>query len=137
MVRKAQVRKPYSRRWLWIPGSRLRRAPEWQLDRCVHQRARIAHGPAAGFDQRDEAFDHFVEQRRLLQIEDVTRFREEGKARGGQMLLQEQAGLDAIVVLVAAQDQCRRWYFPDRVRHGVDRGTTTLKAAHGIGRSPA
>src|ERR1700737_1362008 len=28
MRRKAQARNPYARSWLWIPGSRLRRAPE-------------------------------------------------------------------------------------------------------------
>ncbi len=35
------------------------------------QRPRIAHAPAAGLNQCDEAFDHFVEQRRLFQIEHV------------------------------------------------------------------
>ena len=28
MARRGQARNPYSRSWLWIPGSRLRRAPE-------------------------------------------------------------------------------------------------------------
>ena len=100
-----------------------------------HHRPRIAHRPAAGLDQRDEALDHLVEQRRLLQIEHVAGLREERQARRRQMLLQEQARLDAIVVLVAAQDQRRRRHFPDRLRHGVDRGTAALKAAHGVGRT--
>src|SRR5260221_10518980 len=30
-ARKAQARNPYSRSWLWIPGSRRRRAPELRL----------------------------------------------------------------------------------------------------------
>ena len=51
------------------------------------------------------------------------------------MLLQEQARPDAIVVLVAAQDQRRRRHVPDRIRHGVDRGAPALKAAHGVGRA--
>ena len=61
--------------------------------------------------------------------------REERQSRRRQMLLQEQARLDAIVVLVAAQDQRRRRHAPDRLRHGVDRGTAALKTAHGVGRA--
>ena len=98
-------------------------------------RPRIAHRPAPGFHQRDEPLDHFVEQRRLLEIEHVAGLREEREPRRRQMLLQEQARLDAIVVLVAADDQRRRRHFPDRLGHGVDRGTAALKAAHGVGRA--
>ena len=61
--------------------------------------------------------------------------RKEREPRRRQMLLQEQARLDAIVVLVAADDQRRRRHFPDRIRHGVDRGPAALKAAHGVGRA--
>ena len=66
-------------------------------------RPRIPHRPSSGLDQRDEPLHHLVEQRGLFQIEHVAGFREERQSRGGQMLFQEQAGLDAIVVLVAAQ----------------------------------
>ena len=101
--------------------------------RLGHHRPEIAHGPAAGFDEGDKAFDHVVEQRRLFQVEHVARFREERQSRGGQVFLQEQAGLDAIVVLVAADDQRRRRDFPDRLGQGVDRGPAALEAAHGVG----
>ena len=43
------------------------------------------------------------------------------------MLLQEQARLDASVVLVAADDQRRRRRLPDRFRQRVDRGPAALK----------
>ena len=62
--------------------------------------------------------------------------RKERQPRRRQMLLQEQAGLDAIVVLVAADDQGRRRHFPDRLGQGVDRRPAALKAAHGVGRAP-
>jgi hypothetical protein len=41
---------------------------KWLLAR---QRPRVAHAPAGGLHQRDEAFDHFVEQCRFFQIEHV------------------------------------------------------------------
>src|SRR5438309_1696422 len=68
----------------------------------------VARGPAAGFGQRDEAFDRFIEQRGLLEIEHVARFRKDRQSGRRQVFLQEHAGLDAIVVLVAADDQGRR-----------------------------
>ena len=101
----------------------------------VHQRPGIAHRPSPGLDQRHEPLDHVVEQRRLFEIEHVAGFREERQPRRRQMLLQKHAGLDAIVVLVAADDQRRRRHFPDRIRHGVDRGPAALKTAHGVGRT--
>src|SRR6516162_6353524 len=68
------------------------------------KRPRIAHTPAAGFHQRDEAFDRLVEECGLFEIEHVAGLRKEGEASGRQMLFQEQARLDAGVVLVAAND---------------------------------
>jgi hypothetical protein len=47
--------------------------------------------PAAGFDERDEALDHFVEQCGLFEIEHVVGFREEGQTGGGQMAFQRIA----------------------------------------------
>ena len=109
--------------------------PVTPLSGLLLERARVAHRPAPGFDQCDEALDHFVEQRRLLEIEHVAGLRKYCEAGCRQMLLQEQAGLDAIVVLVAADDQGRRRDFPDRLGHRVDRGPAALKTAHGIGRA--
>ena len=110
-----------------------RRTTRLKLNR--HHRPRIAHRPPARLHQRDEPLDHFVEQRGLLEIEHVARLRKERQPRRRQMLLQEHAGLDAIVVLVAADDQRRCRHFPDRLGHGVDRGTAALKTAHGVGRA--
>jgi hypothetical protein len=62
----------------------------------------IADAPAAGFNERDEGLDHFVEQCGLFEIGRVAGFREEGQPGGGQMVFQKQAGLDAGIVLVAA-----------------------------------
>jgi hypothetical protein len=37
-------------------------------------RTRVAHAPASGLGQRQEALKRFVEQRRFLKIEDVAGF---------------------------------------------------------------
>src|ERR1700761_9104692 len=50
-------------------------------------RPRIARTPAIGLDQRDEALDHFVKQRRLFQIENVARLGKQRQPRCGKMFL--------------------------------------------------
>src|SRR5215472_13355688 len=67
-------------------------------------RPRIARAPTARFRECDEALDHFVEQRGLLQIEHMAGLWEESQAGRGQVLLQKQARLDAGVVFIAADD---------------------------------
>jgi hypothetical protein len=101
-----------------------------------HHRPRVAHGPTAGLHQRNEAFDHFVEQCRLFQIEHVARLRKHRKSGGRQVFLQKQARFDARIVLVAADDKCRRRHFGDGVGHGVDRGSAALETAHRVGGTP-
>src|SRR5216684_7475452 len=66
----------------------------------------------------------------------MARFRKYRKTGCRKMLLQEQAGLDAIVVLVAADNQSRCRDFLNGVAQRVDRGPAALKAAHGVGRAP-
>ena len=90
--------------------------------RASQYRPRIARAPAVGLDQRDEALDHLIEQRRLFQIEHVARLGKEGQAGRREMLLQEQTRFDAGVVLVAADDPRRRPGLLDRFSWGVDRG---------------
>ena len=65
-------------------------------------RSRIAQIPAASFHQRDEALDHFVEQRRFFQIEPVAGLREKCQARGRKRLLQEQTRFNAGGVLAVS-----------------------------------
>src|ERR1700675_827996 len=99
----------------------------------TRHRSWISYRPASGLGQGDEAFDHFVEQRGLLEIEHMARFRKYRQTSRRKMFLQEQAGLDAIVVLVAADDQGWRRDFLNGVGQRVDRGPAALKAAHGVG----
>src|SRR5450432_4895453 len=94
----------------------------------THHRSWIPCRPASGLGQGDEAFDHFVEQRGLLEIEHMARLRKYCKTGCRKMLLQEQAGLDAIVVLVAADDQGWRRDFLNGVAQRVDRGGRALNA---------
>lgn len=94
------------------------------------QRSRIAYRPSSRFHQRDEPFHRFVEQGGLFEIEHVAGLRKHGEPRRRQMLLQEQACAHARIVLVAADDECRRRGASDRVRHRKDRGTAGLEAAH-------
>src|SRR5258708_34507224 len=86
----------------------------------------VPGGTAAGFGQRDEAFDHFIEQGGLLEIEHVARFRKDRQSGRRQVLLQEQARLDAIIVLVAADDQGGRRHFSDFLGERVDLGGRRL-----------
>jgi hypothetical protein len=62
-------------------------------------------------------------------------FGKKGQPRRGKMFLQKQAGLDARIVLVAADDQRGRRRLADRVSECVDRGPAALEAAHGVGRA--
>jgi len=65
---------------------------------------------ASGFGECNEALDHFIEQCGLLEIEHVPAFRKYRRP-AEEDASSEQAGLDAIVVLVAADDQGRRRIF--------------------------
>jgi hypothetical protein len=62
---------------------------------------RIAHAPAIGFHQRQEALHRFVEQRRLFQIEHMPRLGKEREPGRRKMFLQKKTRLDAGIVLVA------------------------------------
>src|SRR5713226_3577517 len=71
-------------------------------------RGRIARRPAIRFRQRQEALERFVEQRRLLEIEDVAGLRKHRQPGGRNVLFEEQARFDARVILVAHDNKNRR-----------------------------
>ena len=73
------------------------------LRRSRRHRTRVAYRPASRFDQRDEALDHFIEQRRLFEIKHVARLRKKRQDRCGKMSLQKETRLDTSVVLVASR----------------------------------
>ena len=81
--------------------------------------------------------DHGVEQIGLLQVHDVAGLRKHDQAGGGKRVFEEQARLDAALVLVADHDQRRGREFADAVFEIVERRPRALKAARGIGRSLA
>ncbi len=119
-----------SRTSIWATHLRMTMPSSQQSRR---HRARVTSRPSSGFDQRNEALDHFIEQCGLFEIEHMAGLRKKRQAGSGKVLLQEQAGLNTGVVLVAADDQGRRRHLPDRVGQGVDRGPAALEAAHGVG----
>ncbi len=63
--------------------------------------------------------------------------RQDGEARGRLRPLEEEAWLQAVVVLVADHDQEGRRHRAEFVHHVVERGAPHLHAAHGVGRPPA
>ena len=98
-------------------------------------RGRIARGPAAGLDQRQKTLERFVEQRRLLQIQDVTGLGKHREARCRDGVFEKQAGLDAGVVLVAEDNENRQRQLSEPGFVFIERGPPGLKAALGMGRS--
>src|SRR5713226_3315913 len=98
------------------------------------QRARIARQPTAGFDLGDEFGQQRIERRRLLEIEGVAGFRKDRKPASWNRLLQEDAGLQAVIILVADYHQRRHVNLLESVFEIVERRPARLYAAHGIGR---
>src|ERR1700675_4067249 len=70
-------------------------------------RARIAWWPATRLCQAKEALQRFVEQRRLLKIQNVARLRKHRQPRGRNVRFEEQARLDTRVIFIANDDQSR------------------------------
>src|SRR5581483_4350934 len=99
----------------------------WRL--LLAHRARVARRPAAGLGLRQERRHRLVKQRRLLEIEHVAGLGEHREPRARHVLLEEQARLDAAVVLVAADDQRRDRDFGQLLRVLPDRWTAALEFA--------
>src|SRR5882724_13580361 len=97
-------------------------------------RGRIAWWPATCLCQTKETLQRFVEQRRLLEIQDVARLRKHRQPRGRHGLFEEQARLDTRVILIANDDQSRQRQAPDAIFEGVDRRPSALKATLGMSR---
>src|SRR5882672_11813221 len=97
-------------------------------------RGRIAWWPAARLCQAKETRQRFVEQRRLLKIQNVARLRKHRQPRGRDGLFEEQARLDTRVIFIANDDQSRQRQVPDAILEGVDRRPPALKATLGMSR---
>src|SRR6266849_9325422 len=78
-------------------------------------RGRIAWWPPTRLCQAKEALQRFVEQRRLLKIQNVARLRKHRQPRGRDGLFEEQARLDTRVVFIANDDQSRQRQAPDAI----------------------
>lgn len=97
-------------------------------------RGGIARRPPARFRQRQETRERFVEQRRLFEIQDVTGLRKHSEAGRWNISLQEQAWLDAGLILVAGDCKRRQRQTPDAIFECIERRPPALKAAE-VGRT--
>src|SRR5690348_6580511 len=84
-------------------------------------RPRIARRPSARLNTRNEIRHHLVEQRRLLDVDDVAALREHHQPRRHDPLLEIHARLDTRIVLVADHHQRRHRDSPDLLLEVVDR----------------
>src|SRR5204862_3461850 len=100
-----------------------------------HGGAGIARLPAAGLDLMEKILQQLVEERRLLEVDAVSAFRQHGERGRRGAALDQDARLDAGLVLVAGHDE--EWHLQsgELARHVIEGRPARLHAEQRVRRA--